>query len=365
MTTLIVLFFVAVGLYGIVIHKQFGKVPAGERLALIKQVPSYRDGAFQNLSPTPVMLPGKSVLDLASEYFKPAINRKPDHTLPSVRTDLRTLPDDAPTLVWFGHSSYLIKIAGRTILVDPVFSGHASPVVFFGKNYPGSNVYAVEDLPDIDVLLLTHDHYDHLDYDTIVKLKSSVGRVVTSLGVGAHLESWGYDSETIAEIAWHETTTVAEGLQFTALPARHFSGRLLKRGQTLWSSFVLQTLKYKLYLGGDSGYDTHFKEIGETYGPFDLAILECGQYGTNWPFIHMLPEQTAQAALDLGAKELLPVHWAKFTLALHPWTEPIERVTVRAQEVNLTLITPMIGEPFQIGKSFVSKPWWRQSAPRK
>lgn len=364
MITFLILFFVTVGLYVFVIHKQFGKVPAGERLERIKEVPNYRDGAFQNLSPTPVMLPGKSVLDLASEYFKPAIDRKPDHTLPSVRTDLRTLPDDEATLVWFGHSSYLIKIAGRTILVDPVFSGNASPVAFFGKNYPGSNVYSVEDLPDIDVLLLTHDHYDHLDYDTIVKLKSKVGRVVSSLGVGAHLESWGYDSGIIDELAWHETTTVADVLEFTALPARHFSGRLLKRGQTLWSSFVLQTPACKLYLGGDSGYDTHFKQIGERYGPFELAILECGQYGTNWPYIHMLPEQTAQAALDLGAKALLPVHWAKFTLALHPWTEPIKRVMVRAAEVNLSLITPMIGEPFQIGRPFVSKPWWQQPAPQ-
>ncbi len=364
MTTLLIILFVAIGLYGIVIHKQFGKAPAGERLARIKQVPNYRDGAFQNLSPTPVIKPDTSVWKLASEYLNPAPNRKPDHTLPSVQTDLRALPGIEPTLVWFGHSSYLLKIAGRTILVDPVFSGNASPVAFVGKNYPGSNVYSVEDLPYIDVLLLTHDHYDHLDYDTIVKLTSKVGRVVTSLGVGAHLESWGYENAVIDELAWHETATVADVLQFMALPARHFSGRLFKRGQTLWSSFVLQTPAHKLYLGGDSGYDKHFKEIGQAYGPFDLAILECGQYGTNWPYIHMLPEQTAQAALDLGAKALLPVHWGKFTLALHPWIEPIERLTVRAEEVNLPLITPLIGEPFGIGKPFMSQPWWRQTEPQ-
>lgn len=359
MITLLSILLVALGLYVVVIHKQFGKAPAGDRLARITQVPGYRDGAFQNLSPTPVMLPGKSVLDLAREYFKPAINRKPDHTLPSVQTDLRSLPNDVPTVVWFGHSSYLIMIAGRTVLVDPVFSGNASPVAFFGKNYPGSNVYAVEDLPEIDVLLLTHDHYDHLDYDTVVKLIPKVGRVVTSLGVGAHLESWGYDSALINELAWHETTSVADVLTFTALPARHFSGRLFKRGQALWSSFVLQAPEHTLYLGGDSGYDTHFKAIGDAYGPFDLAILECGQYGTNWPYIHMLPEQTAQAALDLRAKALLPVHWAKFTLALHPWTEPIERIRVRAEELNLPLITPQIGQPFSVGKPFTSKPWWK------
>ncbi len=359
MTTFLIVLFVAVALFVFVIRKQFGKTPAGDRLARIKEVPNYDKGAFQNLTPTPVMLPGKSMFDLASEYFKASPDRQPAHALPSVRTNLHALFSDGPTLVWFGHSSYLIKIASRTILVDPVFSGNASPVAFVGQNYPGSNVYSVDDMPDIDVLLLTHDHYDHLDYDTIVKLTPRVSRVVASLGVGAHLESWGYDGGLIEELAWHESTTLDDVLQFTALPARHFSGRLFKRGQTLWSSFVLQTPGHKLYLGGDSGYDTHFGAIGEAHGPFDLAILECGQYGTNWPYIHMLPEETAQAAIDLRAEVLLPVHWAKFTLGFHPWTEPIERVTIRAKELGLTLATPQIGQPFQIGKAFASVPWWR------
>ncbi len=299
------------------------------------------------------------ILKNLRDYLRASKDREPSQPLPSVKTDLNDLPATGATLVWFGHSSYLLKISGKTILVDPVFSGHASPVSFFGKNYPGSNVYRVADMPEIDILLLTHDHYDHLDYKTIRELRPKVKQVVASLGVGAHLERWDYAPGTIQELAWHEGTNLEGGIHLTALPSRHFSGRLFKRGQTLWSSFVLDAPNYKLYLGGDSGYDTHFAEIGAQYGPFDLAILECGQYNQNWPYIHMMPEQTAQAALDLRAKVLLPVHWGKFTLALHPWYEPIERVSKRTQELGLPLATPLIGQPIQIGNQYQNTVWWR------
>jgi L-ascorbate metabolism protein UlaG (beta-lactamase superfamily) len=337
----------------------FGRAPAGPRLERIEKVPNYRDGTFHNLSPTPVMVEGVTLLSSARDYLRPGKDRQPSQPLPSVKTDLNNLPAVGATLVWFGHSSYMLKIAGKTILVDPVFSGHASPVSFFGKNYPGSNEYEVADMPEIDILLLTHDHYDHLDYDTIRHLRPKVKQVVTSLGVGAHLERWGYSPEMMRELAWREEVELTGGIRLTALPARHFSGRLFKRGQTLWSSFVLDTLDYKLYLGGDSGYDTHFAEIGEEFGPFDLAILECGQYNQNWPYIHMMPEQTAQAALDLRAKALLPVHWGKFTLSLHPWYEPAERVSKRAQELGLPLATPPIGQAMTIGEPYPNIAWWR------
>jgi L-ascorbate metabolism protein UlaG (beta-lactamase superfamily) len=359
MSFLFLLLLIALVIWFFLQQPQFGKVPAAARLERIQQSPDYREGTFHNLSHTPVMAEDVSMWGTLAEYIKPGKDRKPIKPLPSVRTNLKTLPTDEPTIVWFGHSSYLLIAAGQKILVDPVFSGYASPVSFFGKNYPGSNEYAVEDMPDIDVLVLTHDHYDHLDYDTVKKLRSKVKQVVTSLGVGAHLENWGYEQEIIQELAWHEEATVAGVLRFTALPARHFSGRLFKRGQTLWSSFVLQTPGHAFYLGGDSGYDTHFKEIGDQYGPFDLAILECGQYNENWRYIHMLPEQTVQAAVDLRAKILLPVHWGKFTLALHPWYEPIERVTVKARELNLPLVTPQIGEPLVLSGVLPTTPWWR------
>ena len=363
MIFLLLLLLIALAVWLFLQQPQFGQVPFGARLERIQKIPAYHEGAFHNQSATPVMAEGVSMWDVFIDFIKPGQDRKPNKTLPSVRTDLKALSREVPTLVWFGHSSYLLIVAGKTILVDPVFSGHASPISFFGKNYPGSNVYAVEDMPDIDVLLLTHDHYDHLDYETVKRLLPKVKQVVTSLGVGAHLERWGYESGMIRELAWHEETTVAEVLRFTAMPARHFSGRLFKRGQTLWSSFVLKVPHQTYYLGGDSGYDTHFKEIGTQYGPFDLAILECGQYNTNWRYIHMMPEQTAQAAVDLGAKALLPVHWGKFTLALHPWYEPIERVTVRAEALKVPLLTPRIGEPVDLSVASKHSAWWREIEP--
>lgn len=363
MIFLLFVLLIALGIWLFLQQPQFGKVPAGTRLERIQKVPTYHEGTFHNLSPTPVMAEGVLMWDLASDFIRPGKDRKPGQPLPSVKTDLKALQADEPTLIWFGHSSYLLLIAGKSILVDPVFSGDASPVTFFGNNYPGSNVYAVETMPEIDVLLLTHDHYDHLDYETVKKLIPKVKRVVTSLGVGAHLESWGYDPGIIEELAWHEETTVAGVLHFTGLPARHFSGRLFKRGQTLWSSFALKTPNHALFLGGDSGYDTHFKEIGDKHGPFDLAILECGQYNAKWSHIHMMPEQTVQASLDLRAKILLPVHWGKFTLALHPWYEPIERIMVHAQTMKVPLFTPQIGEPLVLSGIPSTSAWWRSIKP--
>jgi len=177
------------------------------------------------------------------------------------------------------------------------------------------------------------------------------------LGVGGHLVSWGYAESQITELDWSEKISIDSILTFTAAPARHFSGRGLKRNQTFWSSFILKTPHYNLYLGGDSGYDTHFKEIGTQHGPFDLVILECGQYNAYWKYIHFMPEEMAQAAVELNAKLLLPVHWGKFTLALHPWNEPIERVTKKAKELNLAIATPMIGEKVELGSGYPTKVW--------
>ncbi|MHA4806552.1 MBL fold metallo-hydrolase [Flavitalea flava] len=336
----------------------FGKNPSGNRFKKIQHSPNYLNGAFQNQTPTPVALQGVSVFTMLREY-----NRKPKDTvppvrLPSVRTDLINLAPESPVIVWFGHSSYLIKVKGFNILVDPVFSGNASPFSFFAKAFPGSDVYGVADLPDLDMVILTHDHYDHLDYKTILLLKDKTKHFYTSLGVGAHLEYWGINLDKISEFDWWQTQTVAPEITLTATPARHFSGRTFKRGQSLWSSFVLKIYGYSIFLGGDSGYEQHFKEIGDRFGPFDLAILETGQYGKHWPYIHMLPEDTVNAAKDLRAKALLPVHWGKFTLALHPWNEPVRRVVKAAAANGLPLATPMIGEPFILGVDLPGKTWW-------
>ena len=355
---------VAVLIAGIFIFLQtdvFGQIATGSRLERIKKSPHFKDGKFNNEHFTPDLAEGVSYWDILKSYLKKVENKEPDFVLPSVKTDLKALHADNPQLVWFGHSSYLLRINGKTILVDPVFSGNASPVSFFGKNYEGSNVYGVEDMPNIDVLIISHDHYDHLDYKTVKALKPKVKQVLTSLGTGVNLEKWGYNPNTINELDWTESVTIDSVLHFTSTPARHFSGRGLKRNQAFWSSFVLKTPTHNIFIGGDSGYDTHFKTIGEQYGPFDLAILECGQYNYFWKYIHTMPEETALAATDLKAKLLLPVHWAKFTLALHPWTEPIERVTKKAAELNQPIATPMIGEVLEISPLTPrggTKKWW-------
>ena len=347
----------------------FGKAPTGARLQRIRHSPHYSDGSFQNLVPTVVTGKDASFLKMLKEYRNRPASTAPPRPIPSVRTDLRSLPDDAATLVWFGHSSYLLKIGKTHILVDPVFSGNASPVSFFAKAFPGSNTYGVDDMPaTIEAVLLTHDHYDHLDYKTILQLKDRTNHFYTSLGVGAHLEFWGIEPGRITELDWWESCSfdaagrpqeAATGeMSLTATPARHFSGRSLKRGGAIWSSFVLKTPGYSLFLGGDSGYEQHFKAIGERFGPFDLAILECGQYGKNWPYIHMQPEETVMAAQDLRAATLLPVHWAKFTLALHPWDEPIRRVSAAAAKAGLPLTTPRIGESVTVNRHYPSDAWY-------
>ncbi len=341
-------------------QQQFGNYPSGERLERIIKSPNYKNGAFQNQHHTPMLPEGVSYFTILKAYFKKVEHKEPPSILPSIKTDLKSLQSDKPVIVWFGHSSYFIHINGKNILVDPVFSGNASPVSFFGKNYAGSNVYSVDDFPDLDLVLITHDHYDHLDYKTILKLKNKTKHFYTSLGVGAHLAHWGVDEKNITEFDWWDEIAFDSNIKFIATPARHFSGRGFTRGKTLWASYILQTPDYKIFLGGDSGYDTHFKEIGNKYGPFDLALLECGQYNAFWPFIHMMPEQTTQAALDLKTKVLMPVHWSKFTLALHPWNESIKRVTAEAQKLNLPITTPMIGEPIFVDSIYPLKRWWEE-----
>jgi L-ascorbate metabolism protein UlaG (beta-lactamase superfamily) len=282
----------------------------------------------------------------------------PQVALPSVKTDLRHLPDEAPVIVWFGHSSYLIRHQGISVLVDPVFSGNASPVAFFGKSFPGSDVYSPGDFGNIDMLIITHDHYDHLDYKTITQLQPKIKHFYTGLGVGAHLEYWGVPAAKITELDWWETYKDDDQTALIAAPARHFSGRGFKRNQTIWSSFILKLNGYTLFVGGDSGYDSTFKTVGEKYGPFDIAMLEAGQYGDDWPYIHMLPEQTVQASIDLKAKVLLPVHWGKFALAYHEWNEPIRRVVRSAAEKGVQLTTPKIGEPVVLGQQYPNSQWW-------
>jgi L-ascorbate metabolism protein UlaG (beta-lactamase superfamily) len=343
------------------ILKSTGRLPSGNVLQRIKESPNYKEGAFQNVSPTPMKQEGVTYWKMIRTFFRKHPGRVPERAVPYVKTDLINVTGPEPVLIWFGHSSYLIRIQHRTILVDPVFSGNAAPVSFMVPAFPGSNSYQATDMPEIDYLIITHDHYDHLDFKTIQQLHKKVKKIYCSLGISSHLRYWGIDEHKITEMDWWQSGDLEKHIQLTATPARHFSGRGIKRGQTLWSSFILKTATHQLFLGGDSGYDQHFKEIGTRFGPFDLAILEAGQYNTMWPLIHMMPEETVQATLDLGAKTLLPVHWGKFSLSMHPWDEPVKRVLKQAGIVKLKVYTPVIGQPLVLDGHFQSENWWETS----
>lgn len=324
---------------------KFGKKPNGARLELIKLSPNYRNGKFQNLSETPTFVEGVNVFDIIYEnYFKSKPRQLPAVEIPSVKTDLLRLPIDQNVLVWFGHSSYFIQLDGRRILVDPVFSGNASPVPRTVKSFRGTDVYKVSDLPEIDYLFITHDHYDHVDYQTLIALKNKVGKVICGLGVGAHFEYWGYDRNGIIERDWNEKVDLESNFTVFFEPTRHFSGRGFSRNNTLWVSYVLQSANMNLYLGGDSGYDTHYATIGNKYGAIDLAILDNGQYHKAWKFIHNHPEDVLKAAKDLNAKRVLPVHSSKFPLSTHDWDEPLVKITELNKSNNISLVTPRIGE---------------------
>jgi L-ascorbate metabolism protein UlaG (beta-lactamase superfamily) len=319
---------------------------------------NYKNGSFQNLSETSVKAEGVTYFKMLKDNLNKRDDVKPPVVLPSVKTDLKSLQSTKPVVVWFGHSSYLIHINGTNILVDPVFSGHASPFTFMIKAFPGSNIYTTDDLPAIDALILTHNHYDHLDVKTLIGIRSKVRSCFTPLGLGEVLDNFGFEDNNITELDWWESERIGEGIELTATPARHFSGRGFKRGGSLWTSYVLKIFGYNLYLGGDSGYDKHFKEIGDKFGPFDLAILECGQYNTNWPQIHMMPEEVVKACIDLKSAMLLPVHWGKFALSTHAWNEPVKRLMKAAVGNNVAITTPMIGEPVIIKEHYPNAAWW-------
>ncbi|MBL7699222.1 MAG: MBL fold metallo-hydrolase [Chitinophagaceae bacterium] len=336
----------------------FGKAPAPDKLELISKSPHFKKGKFHNVSFTPTLVEGYSYWGLIyRQFFKKDKRRRPVDIIPSVKTNLHELADDV--LVWFGHSSYFMRIDGKNFLIDPVFSGNASPLNGTNKSFKGSDVYSAEDIPPVDFLIITHDHYDHLDHLTVVQLREKVGKVICGLGVGGHLEHWGYSSDKIVERDWYSDVLLSETIKITATPARHFSGRSFTRNNTLWVSFVLQSSALKLYLGGDSGYDSHFADIGKQYGPFDLALLDNGQYNVAWRYIHMLPDEVLKAAKDLKTKRLMPVHSGKFAMANHAWDEPLIKVS-ELNKGEIPLVTPMIGEVVHLRDAQQKfSQWWK------
>ncbi len=255
-----------------------------------------------------------------------------------------------------------MELDGKKIFLDPILGDVLGPHPLIGsKRFNDTLPLAIENIPNLDAVIISHDHYDHLDYGSIKKLKDRVAHFYVPLGVGAHLISWGVREDKITEMDWWESISFS-GIKLTATPSRHFSGRgITDRFSTQWSSWVIKGENANIYFSGDSGYDSHFKEIGDKFGPFDLAIMECGQYDAQWPLIHMMPEETVQASIDVKGELLLPIHWGAFKLGLHSWTDPIERVTTEASLKNVTITTPIIGETVIVGEPIPTSEWWKQN----
>ena len=330
----------------------------GERLARMKTCPNWADGAFFNEPggtgrPAEAEARWKKVRHLFA-HKSPQL--KPSHVIPHEKTDLRTLRDGE--MVWLGHSGFVLRAAGLTIAIDPALTA-ASPIAGFFTPFPGADVYQANDLPAIDVLLITHDHYDHLDYPVMRAIRHRVRRIICPLGVGAHFDAWGFEPQRITETVWWETVTVAPGVRFTCLPSQHFSGRTLVMNNTLWAGYFLEIAGFKLYLSGDSGWGPHFSAIRAAFGQADLAILEDGQYNENWSDIHMMPSAWRQALSDLAPKVVLPCHNSKYALSRHAWDDPLVNAQASAAALSTPLATPVIGARISLSDPMAAaRIWW-------
>ena len=342
MIVLAILLLLVAAAVAVLNHPCFGRRMSKERKARIEASPNYYDGMFQNQIPTPQFTGDKSMFRALWEFLtNHKKDRTPKEAVPSVKTDLKALPTDHDWLVWFGHSSYLFCLDGKCYLVDPVLKMEF-PVTVMMRPFKGTDIYSPDDMPEIDVLIVTHEHWDHLDYATLRDLKDKVKHVVCPLGVAEYLEYWKYDKDIITEMDWHETVNYQLST-INCLPTRHFSNRLFKRNQTLWAAFMVEAAGRKVYIGGDGGYDQRFKKIYEQYGSVDLALMENGQYNKDWANIHLMPEDLEKAILDLQPKQVFTVHHDKFSLAPHAWTEPDNVAHDIAHRHQIKLLDQPIG----------------------
>jgi L-ascorbate metabolism protein UlaG (beta-lactamase superfamily) len=343
-------------------HPLFGGVLSEAAIQAISQSPNYSESKFVNQITTSMDMDVKTVITTLIDFIKGNPQGKPAGAIPVELINTAIFQETEQTrVIWFGHSTVLVEIEGKRVLIDPMFAKTTFPVPFLGsKRYSETLPAEVEDLPFIDLVILSHDHYDHMDYDSIMSLKDKVSKFYVPLGVGSHLESWGIAKEKIKEQDWWDESEY-KGLRLVATPARHFSGRgLFDRNKTLWCSWAILGEKSKIFFSGDSGYGPHFTEIGRKYGPFDLTLMECGQYDERWSNIHMMPEETVQAHIDVKGNMLLPIHWAAFSLALHAWNDPIERAAKAAEELNVAICTPKIGEIVKLDdKKYPKSVWWK------
>ncbi|WP_348822891.1 MBL fold metallo-hydrolase [Flavobacterium aestuarii] len=343
-------------------RKQFGAKPAKSDIATYSKSKQWDGEKFLNIENTSIDISIRTMPKLLYKQFCQKKDRMPKTPLSIIPFNKEAfgMPAENMQFIWYGHSVLLLRMNGLNILIDPMFGSNAAPISPFAiKRFSENTLDIIDELPDIDLVLLSHDHYDHLDYDSIQKLKPKVKQFYVALGVKRHLVKWEIESTLVTEFDWWDTVFFND-VQITFTPTRHFSGRGLRdRAKSLWGGWSMITAKEKIWFSGDSGYGEHFKEIGKRLGPFDFAFMECGQYNENWSQIHMFPEESIQAAIDAKAKVIMPVHWAGFALAQHSWTEPVKRFMIAANKQELKYIVPQLGELVSI-KTPTSPPNWFQ-----
>lgn len=355
---LVILFVVFAGATWVFVNSapQFGQAPEGDDLERIKQSPHYRNNGFVNLIPTGLG-PFSEMMKTLPEMLSGG--GEPGSPLPtSFGSSDEQAADSLCFVTWYGHSSFLIELDGQRILIDPMLTEYPSPVAFGSKRFAYTEAIPIELLKDIDAMIISHDHYDHLDYKTVLTLAGEVKHFYTALGVGSHLKHWGIPAEQITELDWWQGAQ-AGNLQLVACPSRHFSGRgITDRWKTQWASWVIKGSRQNLYFSGDGGYGPHFAEIGARFGPFDFAMMECGQYFRVWKNIHLMPEESVKAGKEVNAALLMPIHWGSFKLAPHHWKDPIERFKAECLRLNMPYVHPLIGERFCLGRDYPQTEWW-------
>ena len=340
----------------------FGAKVSGQRLERVKASRHSQDGKFLNALPLSSVGWGE-IWDFLGERLFGDQLRHPPSAIPIVSVqpgDFTTPPPPGLRTMWIGHSSVLIELDGVRFLVDPVFSDYASPFQWAGPKRFQPPPIRLDDVPPIEAVLISHDHYDHLDMHTVQHLAAKGTHFFVPLGIGAHLEEWNVPPNQITDLDWWESKQLG-GVTFVCTPAQHYSGRgLFDRTETLWASWSVIGSEHRVFYSGDTGFSNHFQKIGKRFGPFDLSILKIGAYGpmAYWHDVHINPEEAIQAHLALQARHLLPVHWATFNLGLHAWDEPIQRAVKVAKEYNIDLLTPRIGEIVTVGQPFRSTAWW-------
>lgn len=342
----------------------FGQQPKGEDLQRIEKSPFYIKGKFRTIQRIQNDMTLKDFPELIKQNNNKKVQKKPLHNIEIVKTfeqNYKPVNANDCAITWLGHSSIFLELNGLKILIDPHFGPSASPIPLTVRRFSKQTPITSDDFDNIDIVLLSHDHYDHLDYKTILSIKDKVKKWITPLGVGSHLKRWGIADKLISEMDWWEQLTHLD-ISFTSTPNKHFSGRKTNdRNSTLWSSWVIQSDKYNIFFSSDSGYWHGFKDIGDKFGPFDFCMVECGQYNKLWKENHMFPEESLQAFLDLRGKAMLPIHWGAFSLAPHDWRDPVERLLKSAKEKSIQdITTPFIGERIFINGELPKRHWWRE-----